>query len=201
MCAKCCSYPNGTALGITVGILATVSFLLSVFATYGCHYVDVDLRIQTPPISGWPDDDDIPWGENTVGFGLYTRESNYWTIDENVDSNYACRDWSERDRDFFFDGPWKAARAMAVISTIFGFAVMVCTFIMPCMRFPRFVLKIMALLLLLAGIFCFLSLVALASDICKDYDCVFSHSAGVAIAAGIMYFITGCVLYMMKEGK
>jgi hypothetical protein len=59
----------------------------------------------------------------------------------------------------------------------------------------------MALLLLLAGIFCFLSLVALASDICKDYDCVFSHSAGVAIAAGIMYFITGCVLYMMKEGK
>eukprot|EP00978_Attheya_sp_CCMP212_P015271 scaffold39354_cov59-Attheya_sp.AAC.2 len=169
----------------------------NVFATYGCHYVDVDLRNQTTATAGvlWPDE--VPWGEDTVGFGLYTRESNYW-IDEDVDSNYACRDWSDQDRDFFFDGPWKAARAMAVISTIFGFAVMVCTFIMPCVRFPLLVLKIMALLLVFSGILCFLSLVALASDICQDYDCVFSHSAGVAIAAGIMYFITACVLYMMK---
>jgi hypothetical protein len=187
-------YPNGACPAFAT-ILAVVSYGLVMYAIYSCHYFDVDLSLGGNP-SNIPIN--LP-NEVSFGFGLYSREayeySDAWgEWDEWND--LACHDWEEREKNYFFDSKFKAARAMGQLSSVFGFFIMIAIFSMACTSFTKMALKLLAFAAFVTGGLALLTLVALSSGICNDYSCDFSHSAAVAIAAGIMYFLTAIVVFL-----
>jgi hypothetical protein len=62
---------------------------------------------------------------------------------------------------------------------------MITSIILACMRLPMIIIRIMTGLLILGVLAECLTFVAFASDICAQYNCVFSWSAGLAIGAAI----------------
>lgn len=139
--------------------------------------------------------------DSSLGFGLYTRQNKYRFDDidaewEDWGDNYACYEWTDSEQDLLFDSKWKAARVFGQIGSTIGVILMILTIVMACMSFSVIAVRVMAFASFVAGVCVFLTLLALASDICNEYDCEFSHGAGTSIGAGLAFMLTAIILAM-----
>lgn len=83
---------------------------------------------------------------------------------------------------------------MAVIANICGGITMIICICLSCVSIPMGLLKFTSILTLCAGFFQCLVFIWFANDACDSYGCTFSHSAGLAIGASILYLLNACCI-------
>ena len=153
---------------------------MGVFANNSCYFAAVNLQAAT--------DLDL-----TEAFGIWSRFSPY--------EDY-CVEYTAQEETILLDGKWRGARAMAVLANVCGGVTLIIAICLSCVSIPKMFLNATALLSVCAGFFQCLTFIFFASDACETYNCQFSHGAGVAIGAVILYMLNTCIILRipMYEG-
>jgi len=173
----------------TFAMLSVVcAYILSWVSQATCHYVEItDTNWEDLGIDG------------EFGFGMASREGYFW-----IDSTLyrGCVYYTDTDRSRFFDATWKAAIAMASLSSVFGLASLICILFAGCFAFPRRYFIWLSRSCVLVAVFDALTLIALSSDLCKDApSCKFSTGAGLAIAASVLWLIAAASVGKVPEAE
>jgi len=95
---------------------------------------------------------------------------------------------------------WSAASAFAILAVIFSSVATILLWCSMCVAFGRNFFPAMSLLLVVAGVFEWLSLSFFASDVCED-GCTWSSGASFAIAGGIILCIASGFAFVTGNAK
>ncbi|KAL7573580.1 hypothetical protein ACA910_008716 [Epithemia clementina (nom. ined.)] len=181
---SCCPYGCTFVAPCIFGILA-ISFSWS--AAWGCHYVELSNA-----------------RGNELGVGPWAVE----TITSFTDDSFQTKDHEEcttwEDHDLFstsmIDTPLRFTRAISMIGAFLGLFFWIPLMFAGCMILRPSLLSAMIPIFVLVGICMILTLVMLASDVCKDaYDCDLGGGGVVAILAFICWIVTAIVVRCMRE--
>eukprot|EP00545_Synedropsis_sp_CCMP1620_P005669 CAMPEP_0119012484 /NCGR_PEP_ID=MMETSP1176-20130426/6778_1 /TAXON_ID=265551 /ORGANISM="Synedropsis recta cf, Strain CCMP1620" /LENGTH=238 /DNA_ID=CAMNT_0006965451 /DNA_START=160 /DNA_END=876 /DNA_ORIENTATION=+ len=163
-------------------IFSIIAYCFAINASYGCFYVTAKL----------PDDTAIGIiNEGTLGFGLFSYSNPLNSFSEDV--GYSCIVYNYDIADYFFDAPFKTARAFGIMGNISIGIPMIAAILLSCMTLSKGLLKLFTYMLFF-GSFCeLMTFIVFASEICTNYQCQFSVGAGLAIGGSIAAFITGWI--------
>lgn len=165
--------------------IITVGFAIN--ASWGCFYVVVVIQEENPK-----------YFQGATGFGLLSYAKNISDVqvdDGPYELSYDCSAWTYDAASYFFDSTWFAAVTFGIIANISSIISMAGALLMSCMSFSRSIIRLFTVLLVLACISELLTLLAFASNICSNFKCKFSYSAGFAIGGSISAFITALLFY------
>ncbi|KAI2506927.1 hypothetical protein MHU86_7519 [Fragilaria crotonensis] len=191
-CTGCFSFPHGrvSAWALLFAII-TVGFAIN--ASWGCFYVVVMIPEDNPK-----------YFQGATGFGLlsYAHDISDVEVDDGpYELSYECSAWTYDSASYFFDSTWLAAMAFGMIANISSFIAMVGALLMSCVSFSRPTLLLFTALLVLACISELLTLLTFASNICSEFKCKFSYSAGFAIGGSISAFVTALLFYQTPSDQ
>ena len=118
--------------------------------------------------------------------------------DEYETSYGKCKRYSIRhaEEGFWLDvsnilgGAWMTAKFSALIGTIIGTLMWIFVWTACCVAYPKNFWLACTAIFALCGVLEFMTLAFLASDVCNEEGCVLVSAAYIAIAAGILWFIT-----------
>ena len=155
------------------GIMACV---LAVNSTYLCKY----WTVSTDPTQTLTGD---------LGIGLFSYEG------RGSDGQRYCYTYSEDFLRSFWDGPFLAAYAMAILANVCIGITMLLLFILGCVDFDKAVLKGVGAASMCGGLFMALTFVSYLSFITEPpFNAAFSIASGTAIATSVVAFITGILI-------
>jgi hypothetical protein len=191
-----CRYRNGLIPLLVAQVLMVISFSLSFYATWDCHFVTVDASL----VSGILDDierssDDfklnltVPSNSTTRGLGFFL-----W---EGIDGDCTPHDtkYSENMYNLYHDflgSDWNAPRVMATLTTVLAFFLMIWFFIFSCVAQPKVIRYGLAIVsIVLMPIFQSIPFMVLNSDFCNENDCSMGRSAKYAAGATSLYALIG----------
>lgn len=174
-------YPHGS-VSVVAGVVAIIALAVNYMAFGSCFFVKV-----TNTTSLTAEDN------NYIGFGVYYVEDLSRT--ENHSDSY-CLPYTDEEKDLFFDAAWRTAAVFGWMAYIIGFTCTTTIICTACCPFPNSMLRVLAVSLFLCGVLNCLMMVGLASKICKEYDCTFSHGAGLYLLSSFMWMV--CAVLMAK---
>lgn len=177
----CCPYGCTFVAPCILGIIA-MAFTWS--STWGCHFLELG-------------------GSNTIGVGPWSVEDfNLLETIVDDDDDDGCISWDESDYlDMdMIDAPLKFTRAISMIGAFVGLIFWITLMFAGCMIIPPAVLKLMVPIFGLVAVCMLLTLVMMASDVCKDAsDCQLSGGGVAAILAFFFWLSTSASIVFMKE--
>jgi hypothetical protein len=199
-----CRYPNGPIPLLVAQILIIVSFAMSFYATWDCQFVEVDASL----VSGVLDDierlsKDFDFTGPTTFSNATTRGLGFYFW-EGIDGECAPHgtDYSENMYDLYKEvlgSDWNVPRAMANVTTIFAFLLLIWLFLFSCVAQPGEIRYILAFtLLIIMTIFSAIPFMLLNSDFCSENNCSMGRSAKYAAGATSLYFLIG-VAFMFTQ--
>jgi hypothetical protein len=191
-----CRYRNGLIPLLAAQVLIFLSFALSFYATWDCHFVTVDANLVSgilDEIERSADDFDfnltVPSNATTRGLGFFLWEG------INGDCTPHDTEYTENMYDRYHDflgSDWNAPRAMATLATVLAFALMIWLFIFSCVAQPKAIRYGLAVVsIVLMPIFQAVPFMVLNSDFCNENDCSLGRSAKYAAGATSIYALIG----------
>jgi hypothetical protein len=113
-----------------VAPIATLAWVLSLYSTLGCHFIELDVGF-TPSNSAW--------NQSHISLGLWHYQSDTAVNDSVLSSLYANCQWYSADFSSQFiesDRTWKVARIMAMISGIGSLCACITSWVFVCTPLP-----------------------------------------------------------------
>jgi len=196
-----CTYPNGVLVLITAQILFFIAFLMSLFAAGDCKFVSVpedQVSLQLSEIfrNTNPDADDMDEGKKR-GLGLFFFED---AAGECTWDRYHNETTFDAYWDYVGRSDWEDASGAAVSATTLGFCAFVWSLIFACVAHPKiirfsFAAFVLVVLTILQGV----PFLLLRSDFCNEHDCSLGRSANYSIAAVVLFFLAGFLMFFTKD--
>mmetsp|Transcript_4188 Transcript_4188/g.11975 ORF Transcript_4188/g.11975 Transcript_4188/m.11975 type:complete len:373 (+) Transcript_4188:166-1284(+) len=167
-----CSCPHGRCFTLLAQCFTISSFVTSVICITSCFY----MFVRPIPEEG---EAEAP----REGFGYVSRQAGML---EPTDYQ-TCVYYNQDELSEYFDGMWRAGKAMAFIACIVGGMVMCVVLCTCCVAFELQTFDG----LFWTCIFCFvcqsLTFLAWGSNLCDDYECTWSTGTGMNITAAMLW--------------
>ena len=187
-------YPNGWIL-LLAQVLGLVAVGMSLGSFLDCKLVRADLGNDVPAeLIG------LTGGERR-GLGLFMHEDDsgdcYWRAFKDDEDDGVVEDYIDAYMDWVgWDGP----RARTATAVAFGGALWTWLAVFMCIAHRKpFRWLLGALMIVLVMSLQFSSLAVLDSVFCEGRNCELGRSAHMSIWAGVLYFLTGVLMFCTKD--
>jgi len=198
----CSCYPNGFFVLIMAQILFTAAVGLSAASMLDCRFVVADIFVDSTGPGNTTLLDDL-LSQDRTGLGFFNHQD--------ISGDCHWKDWNnEEDKgeftiyaDNYIDwlgDEWKIGGAMGSTAAILGFFLWFWLLVFSCVahiRPLRYLVGSVSALILVS--FQFATLSALNSTFCDDHNCSFDRSAGFSVAAGMLFFFAGVLLFLTHD--
>jgi hypothetical protein len=182
-----------------VQIILFAAFVLSLFAFGDCHFVTVPRNQvnETLLSSFFSESTSGPESEsNEQGFGIFFFEESdgdcSW--DHNHTESTFIEYW-----DYVGRSDWEVASNVAIAATCLGLFSLVWSFLFSCVAQPKMVrFSFAAFVLLVMPILQAVPFMLLESDFCDEHTCSLGRSSRCSIAAVVLFFVAGLLLFCTK---
>jgi len=191
-----CTYPNGAVVLVISQILLFIGFILSAVAAADCQFVTVPAgsvdgelsRIYGSTVRA----DDTKRG---LGFFFFEDTNGECTWDRHHHDDTLDEYW-----DYLGHSDWEDAARAAVAATWISFLFFIWVMVFSCAAQPK-ILRYLgaALLIILLTVLQSVPFMVVDSDFCNKHDCSLGRSAGYAIAAVVLFFVAGVLLFFTRD--
>lgn len=184
-------FPHGRR-SIYIMCLALSAFFMSLCATWGCYFIQVDATYSTLGGEG------ITAIEGWAGWGLYTYEDG---IRREDDHDWKCYRYSDEQEDKL-DDPFMIAQLLGLLSNVLLGIAGLLFFLSSCCAFPRVVVLATSLIEIIGGLALGATVYVLSTEFCSDpYKCRFYVGAGFAILGCLVAIVNSFVMCTLKPAK
>lgn len=167
-----CSCPHGRCFTVLAQCFTISSWICSLTAITSCFYV----YVRPIPEEGQPE---LP----REGFGYISRQVGVLE----PPSYRQCVFYEKDEKEMFFDGMWRAGKAMSLLACGIGGIVMAIVMCTCCVAFQLRTFEG----LFWTCMFCFLAqaltFLSWGSNLCDEYECTWSSGTGMNITAAMLW--------------
>ena len=185
-------WPHGRR-SIYIMCLSLSTFFMSLCATWGCYFIQVDHSFTSTGEEGL-----TKLQEGKAGWGLFTYEDGRKNED---DHDWKCYRYSSEQEDLLDDAITTAQVYGIVANALLGVAALL-FLISACCAFPRMIVLACAFVEFAGGVMIALTLTTLSTEYCSgEYSCRFYAGAAFAILTAIVAVINSIVMVTLQPAK
>ena len=166
---------------------------MSLCATWGCYFIQVDQSFSTIGGEGL-----TPLEGDKAGWGLFTFEDGRRNVD---DHDWKCYRYSDKQEDKL-DDPFMTAQILGLVSNVLLGIAAILFLLSSCCAFPRLIVLATSFIEFLGGCCLGATLIVLSTEFCSDpYECRFYAGAGFAVLGAVVAIINSFVMCTLKPAK
>lgn len=166
---------------------------MSLCATWGCYYIQVDATFSSVGGEG------ITAIEDWAGWGLYTYEDGIRRDDD--DHDWKCYRFSSEQEDKL-DDPFVIAGLLGLVANVLLGIAALLFLLSSCCAFPRLIVLAASLIEMIGGCTLGATLYVISTEFCSDpYQCRFYVGAGFAILGALTAIVNSIIMCTLKPAK
>lgn len=173
--------------------LALSAAFMSLCATWGCYFIQVDHSFSTLGGEGL-----TPLEDGKAGWGLFTFEDGRRDLE---DHDWKCYRYSD-EQEAKLDDPFMTAQILGLVANVLLGIAALLFILASCCAFPRLIVLVTCIIELLGGLCMGATLLVFSTEFCSDpYSCRFYAGALFAILATVVALINCVVMYTLQPAK